>query len=352
MSARERQRERQRAREEKMKEEVRAGRAIRVTYEERTNKQSLPNRLNISGSVEAKIEENQDTAEKAAVVYRQMLPSLLKSLSHIKDPRAPHKIKHKLTVLLLYGIVMFVFQIGSRRETNREMNDIGYKNLKAIFPELETIPHADTLARLLENIEVCQIQESMIELLKDLIRRKKFRNYLYNNRLLIAIDGTQKFYRNYQWDPENEGLVRHVGEEKKEQHYVYVLESVVILDNGITLPLLSEFLNGNDMAADPELTSTEEKSVTGEVKKKQDCERKAFRRIAAKIKELFRNTRITIVVDGLYACGPIIQICMKNKWGYMIVLKPDAMSAVWDDALGIMQLEEKNRLRVMWGDRT
>ena len=69
MSARERQRERQRAREEKMKEEVRAGRAIRVTYEERTNKQSLPNRLNISGSVEAKIEENQDTAEKAAVVY-------------------------------------------------------------------------------------------------------------------------------------------------------------------------------------------------------------------------------------------------------------------------------------------
>ena len=37
MSARERQ-QRQRGREEKMKEEVRAGRAIRVTYEERTKK--------------------------------------------------------------------------------------------------------------------------------------------------------------------------------------------------------------------------------------------------------------------------------------------------------------------------
>lgn len=35
----------------------------------------------------------------------------------------------------------------------------------------------------------------------------------------------------------------------------------------------------------------------------------------------------------------------------MIVLKSGAMSAVWDDSLGIMRLEEKNRLRVMWGDR-
>ena len=138
MSARERQRERQRAREEKMKEEIRKGWANRVIYEERKKKQSMPNRLDMSGSLEKQMEENQDTAEKAAAVYRQMLPSLLKSLSHIKDPRAPHKIKHKITVLLLYGIIMFVFQIGSRRETNREMNDIGFENLKAIFPELET----------------------------------------------------------------------------------------------------------------------------------------------------------------------------------------------------------------------
>lgn len=73
--------------------------------------------------------------------------------------------------------------------------------------------------------------------------------------------------------------------------------------------------------------------------------------MADMIKEHFRNTKISIVVDGLYACGPIIQICRKNKWGYMIVLKSGSMSAVWSDAVGIMKLEEKNRLTVMWGDR-
>ncbi len=290
------------------------GNAIRVIYEERKKKQSLPNRKNISGSTEKQKDEDQDTIERTTAVYRQMLPGLLKSLSKIRDPRAPHKIKHKITTLLVYGIIMFVFHIGSRRETNREMTDIGFENIRSIFPELETLPHADTLARLLEAIDVSQIQESMIELLKDLIRRKKFRNYLHNKSLLIAIDGTQKFYRNYQWDPNNPGLVRHVGEEGKEQHYVYVLESVVVLDNGITLPLFSVFLNGADEVKDPEMVSTEEDTKTGEIRK-QDCERKAFRRMADMIKKHFRNSRISIVVDGLYACGPIIQICLKNKWG-------------------------------------
>lgn len=43
-----------------------------------------------------------------------------------------------------------------------------------------------------------------------------------------------------------EPLIRHVGKDKQEQYYVYVLEAVVILDNGITLPLMSEFLNNEE----------------------------------------------------------------------------------------------------------
>ena len=93
-----------------------------------------------------------------------------------------------------------------------------------------------TLARLLEKINVSEIQECMIELLKDLIRRKKFQNYLIRKHYLIAIDGTQKFYRDYQWD--EKCLKRHVGREARiPQFYVYVLEAVLVLDNGLTLPL-------------------------------------------------------------------------------------------------------------------
>ncbi|MDD2504323.1 MAG: transposase family protein [Clostridia bacterium] len=338
--------------EERMLEQAEISGKMLVTYEERKKKSSLPNRLNVSGNEHEEIEDMQAIAERFAVVSRQMLPSLLKKFSRIEDPRAPHKITHKMTVLLLYGILMFMFHVGSRRKANREIDTIRFNNLKAIFPELETMPHADTLARFLEKIEVSEIQDCMIELLKDLLRRKKFRNFLRKRHLLIAIDGTQKFYRNYQWDPGNPGLVRHVGEEKKEQHYVYVLESVIILDNGIVLPLLSEFLTGDDRSGDPETFSMEGNPASDEEKKKQDCERKCFRRLAARIKKLFRNTHITVLLDGLYACGPIIQICLKNNWDFMINLKSGAMPAVWEDALGIMSIDKESRHTVIWGDRT
>ncbi|HEY5557439.1 hypothetical protein [Acetobacterium sp.] len=48
---------------------------------------------------------------------------------------------------------------------------------------------------------------------------------------------------------------------------------------------------------------------------KQDCERKAFKRLAEKIKESYPRLPICILDDSLYACAPIIQICEENKWG-------------------------------------
>ncbi|WP_075367178.1 hypothetical protein [Desulfosporosinus metallidurans] len=50
--------------------------------------------------------------------------------------------------------------------------------------------------------------------------------------------------RTEQWT--EEPLVRHVGKDKQEQYYVYVLEAVVIFEKGITLPLMNEFLNNEE----------------------------------------------------------------------------------------------------------
>lgn len=331
----ERKLKRQREKDDKIREQIRSGQATYVKYEERKKRQATSNRLNIAESSDDEFKDRQDTVEKATIIYRQMLPSLLRKLSCIEDPRNPNKVKHKMSVLMLYGILMFVYQVGSRRKANKSMSRILLENLQAMFPELKTLPHADTLARFLEVIDVSNIQECMVELIKDLIKRKKFRNYLFKKNYLIAIDGTQKMCRNWQWD--KKCLERNVGGEiKTPQYYVYVLEAVLILDNGITLPLLSLFLDNEDWKK-------------GETK--QDCETKAFYRMAEKLKQLFNKTRIILSVDGLYATGPVIQICKKNNWGYMIVLKEDRLPTVWDDALGLMKITPENSLNVKWGDR-
>ncbi len=131
---------------------------------------------------------------------------MLKRLSQIADPRNPKKIKHKLTVLMIYGILTFVFQMASRREANREMTrPMFMENLKMLFPELEDLPHNDTLMRLLAKIDVNEIESAHIDLVRKLIRKKKFARYLVDNCYPIAIDGTQKCVREAIWD-EYEGL--------------------------------------------------------------------------------------------------------------------------------------------------
>ena len=52
-----------------------------------------------------------DATDQQLKVYRAMLPVLLKRLSKIPDLRQPRKVRHKLTVLMIYGILCFAFQM-------------------------------------------------------------------------------------------------------------------------------------------------------------------------------------------------------------------------------------------------
>ena len=326
---------------QKLRDEKRAGAAkergaVRVHYEKREPKKAQPNRKCSATNSEEEMAQRQNIVEKTTVIYRQMLPGLIKKLSKIKDPRNPLKIKHKITVLMVYGILLFVYQIGSRRNANKEMTSpIFLSNVTAVFPEFKTIPHADTLARLLEKIDCEKIQDEMVEMLKDLIKKKKFKNHLINKRYLIAVDGTQKFFRKYQW--QEEALKRNVGGEAKiPQYYVYALDSVLILDNGIVLPVLTEILDNEDWI----------EGVT-----KQDCERKAFKRLAPRLRKIFGKGNVTLLGDGLYSCGPVIKICREYNWDFMLVLKEDGLKDVWKEAMGLMRLEPENSLEVEWGKR-
>jgi hypothetical protein len=300
----------------------------------RNKRPAQSNRKCEASDVAQILEQRQQTAEELAQWYRQVLPPLLHKLAKIPDPRQPTKITHKITTLLLYGILLFAFQMQSRRQANRELSDVVLReNLSVILPELESLPHADTLARLLERITPQEIEEQSIKWLRDLIRRKKFRNYLIRKRYLIAIDGTQKLVRDYALDERCQH--RKVGENGT-LYSVYVLECLLIFDGGMVLPLMTEFLENKN----------------GAEMDKQDCERRAFYRVAARIKQYFPKLPVTIVADGLYACEPVLRTCQQNNWQYMITLKEGSMPAVYQEAQALMALEPTQQQQVQWGDRT
>jgi len=64
---------------------------------------------------------------------------------------------------------------------------------------------------------------------------------------------------------------------------------------GIVIPLLTEFCENDPCES------------------KQDCELKAFYRLAVRLKELMGKLTLLIVADGLYASDPVMQICRQNN---------------------------------------
>jgi hypothetical protein len=98
---------------------------------------------------------------------------------------------------MIFGLLSFVFRLSSRREMNRELTGAAVnENLRKLFPELDSIPHADTLARLLEKTNPDKIESAHIGLVRTLINGKKFTKLLINNCFPISIDGAQKLFRN------------------------------------------------------------------------------------------------------------------------------------------------------------
>ena len=178
-------------------------------------------------SVEEMTADRADKLSSQIQAWRSVLPILIKRFSKIHDPRRAKSVKHQLVVVMLYGLLAFIFQLTSRREINRELSGmVVFENLQKIFPELESIPHADTLARVLEKINVKDIERTHILLINKLIRNKKFKKLLISGCLPIAIDGTQKLYRDgelydLRW------LSRKVGNDEAglNQQYVYVIGS-------------------------------------------------------------------------------------------------------------------------------
>jgi len=331
-------REARKQHKEKVKE---ARQALRHQQDEeglREKSQSVSNALCSCQTVEEEQELREEAVSAQISAFRSMLPKLLKDLAKIADPRQPKKSKHKLTVVLLYGLLAFVFQLASRREANRTLSRPAFlQTLHRLFPELESLPHADTLHRLLERIEVSELEMAHVGVVRRLIRNKKFQRFLINRCYPIAIDGTQKLVREGRWYAEGEWLERvlETSEGEKVQQYVYVLEANLVFHTGLSLPLLSEFLSYDE----------------GDLTDKQDSELKAFKRLAARLKGYFPRLPIVVLLDGLYPNGPLMEQCQGYDWEYMIVFPDKCLSSVWKKVEALRPALLSNQHQRIWRGR-
>ena len=78
---------------------------------------------------------------------------------------------------------------------------------------------------------------------------------------------------------------------------------------------------------------------------------KAFSRLAARLKEHFPRLPVLLLLDGLYAEGPVFALCRRYHWQFMIVLQDKDLPSVWEEVKGLGKLQLQNHREQKWGNR-
>ena len=76
---------------------------------------------------------------------------------------------------------------------------------------------------------------------------------------------------------------------------------------------------------------------------KQDCERKACKRLMKRLKEMFPNLPICIGADSLYANKPFFQACKEYHWRYIVRFKEGGIPTLFQEYETLRKLSGNRR---------
>jgi len=236
-------------------------------------------------------------------------PDLLEQLRRIED--CPSQPDYALTEILMAAVAMFIFQQGSRNAFNNLRQEAKFSKHDWRLFKLR-VPHLDTVHRVL-----CQLADDALEhlkhqLVKTLLEKKALHKYrLLGRYFMVAIDatGTMSFAGRH-CDP----CLHQTSKTGKTTYFQAVLEAKLITPNSFAMSLATEWIV----------------NPVGEYEK-QDCERKAFVRLAAKLKRLYPRLPIGLTADGLYPYQGFFDICRAHQWACILTFKDGSLPTVWQE---------------------
>ena len=170
----------------------------------------------------------------------------------------------------------------------------------------------DTVNDVLRVLPSHELEHLKMHLIKRMFEQKWLRDYRLSDRYyLVAVDatGVVSFEK-----PHCEHCLRKKSKNGKITYFHYVLEAKLVTRDGHAISLASEWIENPDEEFD-----------------KQDCERKAFTRLAEKLKKHYPRLPICILADGLYPYENAFKICRKNEWKFIFVLKDGSLKTVQEE---------------------
>jgi hypothetical protein len=249
-------------------------------------------------------------------------------LKSVNEVRHTSYIKYEPEVLLFTVIMKNISGIHSMNKMTKDFNnDTVINNFAKVlgYDDLEEIPHYDTINNFLKKLSVSELEKIRIYMIKALMRKRCLEKYrLLDKYWCIAIDGThlisfdeehcenclKKEYR----DKETNEIIKTV-------YYHVVLEAKLIVGD-MVLSIATEFIENESGSYD-----------------KQDCEIKAAKRLAEKLKKSFPRLPICLLGDSLYSCEPLYEVCEKNNWKFILRFKEGRAKTLWTEFEEIKNIE-------------
>lgn len=249
---------------------------------------------------------------------------LQKRLNEVKDPRDRRYTIYNSSTLLGTGITKNICGITTMQQMTAAFNNEGcIQNISAFVNNKNgELPHYVTLNDFLKKLEPSELQKVRKDILYHLIRKKSFDSARFQKKWLIIVDGT--WLQTYREKQDDFCMCREYKQEdgtKKYLWYRMALEAKIVLGDDLVVSFDTEFIENN--AEDAE---RQKKMSVDEIK--QDCESKAFKRLAERIKQDFPRLPIILLCDSLYAGEPVFDICRGNKWNYIIRYKEGSIPSI------------------------
>jgi hypothetical protein len=264
-------------------------------------------------------------------IVRHFWPELNSWLKDVPDSRFQPFVEYHKRFLIWWGLSLYLFQLGSRRQLDFDLDARGthvLTNLNRLAQtQQQTRPVHKTLHHFLGHTGAAPYALLRRRMLQRLIRMKALDAARLQGHFVVAVDGTGQVSFRQRHCPHC--LVYEHENYTSYQHKV--LEAKLLGPADLTLSIGSDFIDNSD-----------DNGVGSVASRKQDCELKAASRLVPALRRDFPQLSLCLSGDSLFACGRVLQLAKDHRCHYVLTFKEGHMPAVWADFQSLLPLCPKN----------
>jgi hypothetical protein len=273
---------------------------------------------------------------------RHFFPDFNAWLDRLPDTRVQDACIYDRRFLAWWGLLLYLLQLGSRRQLDFELRDGGPRvlaNLNRLADTRQTtLPVHDTLDHFVGHVRQAGWEQLRRRCVGRLLRMKALDAARLLGHPVLLLDATGLLCFRRRHCPHC--LTQRHG--KQTLYFHHVLEAKLLGPGGVVVSLDSEFIDNAD-AADTKGKSAEEI--------KQDCELKAAQRLLPRIKKDYPQLRFVLALDNLYACGTLFALARELGWSFVVTFKEGRTPVLWREYQALLPACPENTLRRTWDDR-